>query len=400
MAIACPDCGSIQELPALPARATASCRGCGNALERTAGRSISAALALSLTTLLLLGAAMSLPFLSVNMLGMSRATHIYSVIGLLLKSQWVLLAVGVTAFIVVLPLLRFALLVVVLGAIRFGFRPAWLGPAFRYAISMDLWSMPDVLLIGSFIGYTRLNMDLPTHIGAGGWCFIGAAALSMIAHASLDRRTVWRAIGHDREIPRNRPAISCSACDLAVSASAEGGRCPRCRGRLHARKPDALVRTAALVCAGLILYPAANIWPMTILSRLGATEPHTIFYGMKRLAEVGLWPFAIIIFITSIAIPLLKLAALAWCVLSVRFRWRRALAFRTRLYHYVDGLGRWSNVDIMIIAVFAPLMQFGRLVSVHVGIGATCFFAVVVVTMLASRCFDARLMWDAVGSGP
>ncbi len=396
MAIACPDCGSIQELPALPARATASCSGCGNALERTAGRSISAAFSLSLTTLLLLVAAMCLPFLSVHVLGMSRETHLYSVVWVLLDSHWVLLAAGICLFIVVFPLLRFFLLSVVLGALYLGIRRAWLGPVFRYAVNLDLWSMPDVLLIGSFIGYTRLNMDLATHIGTGGWCFIGAAALSMIAHASLDRRTVWRAIGRDREIPRNRPAISCSACDLAVPASAEGGRCPRCGARLHARKPDALVRTAALVCAGLILYPPANIWPMTIQSTFGTNESQTIFYGITRLQQAGLWPFAIVIFLTSITIPLVKLAVLAWCTLSVHFRWKWALVFRTRLYHYVDELGRWSNVDIMIIAVFAPLMQFGQLVTVHVGAGANAFFAVVVVTMFASRGFDARLMWDAV----
>ena len=66
------------------------------------------------------------------------------------------------------------------------------------------------------------------------------------------------------------------------------------------------------------------------------------------------------------------------------------------LHRAMDDLGRWSNVDVMIIIVFAPLMQFGQLATAQFGIGAACFFAVVIVTMLASRAFDARLMWDAV----
>lgn len=157
-----------------------------------------------------------------------------------------------------------------------------------------------------------------------------------------------------------------------------------------------MIRTAALILAGFILYPASNLWPITVVTRLGEAERHTILYGVQRLIDADLLPFAALIFGTSVLIPVLKLVAISWFLLAVRFRWRWALVARTRLHRSIDAFGRWSNLDIMIIAVFAPLMRFGQLATARLGIAYACFFAVVIVTMLASRTFDARLMWDAV----
>lgn len=395
MTVACRDCGTLQDLLPLPAGSVASCFECGNTLSRTTGRSIGAAFALSSSMLLLYGAALTLPFLRVRMMGLEQETRIGSVIPLLIETQWVLIALGIGAFVLLFPLVRFALLTTVLGALLIGRRPEWLGAAFRWATSLDLWSMPDVLLIGFFLGYTRASEQLNVDIGTGGWCFLVAAGLAMVAHSTLDRHMVWSAIGPERRSPPTERAIACTTCELAVPDSAEGSPCPRCRARLHARKPDAMVRAAALTAAALMLYPIANIWPMSVVTRLGESEGHTIYYGIDRLIQAQMWPFAAIVFAASVLIPLLKLAAIGWFLLSVRFRWRWALMTRTRLHRAVDGLGRWSNIDIMTIAVFAPLMQFGQLATVHFGIGAACFFAVVVLTMLASQSFDARLMWDA-----
>ncbi len=400
MTIGCPDCGTLQGLPPLPRGTVASCAGCGNPLERWVGRSTAIAFSLSASVLLLYTAANLLPFLRVGLAGREQQSRIGSVVPALLDSEWVLIAVGVGAFVVVLPIVRHALLAVTLGSLRLGRRPAWLGKAFRWALLLELWSMPDVLLAGAVIGYTRMSQYLAVEIAAGGWCLLAAAGLAMVANATLDRRTVWRAIAPDRPAPHDAPAISCSVCDLVVPASAEGSACPRCGARLDARKPDALVRTSALVLAGLMLYPAANLYPMTTVTRLGETQSHTILSSVLDLVGAGLLPLAALIFFTSFAIPILKLPAIAWFVISIRLGSRALLGFRTRLYRTIDGLGRWSMLDVMIIAVFAPLTQFGQLATAHFGVGAAFFFAVVVVTMLASRAFDARLMWDAAERRP
>jgi paraquat-inducible protein A len=124
-------------------------------------------------------------------------------------------------------------------------------------------------------------------------------------------------------------------------------------------------------------------------------QGHTIFSGIERLVDAHLWPLALLIFCTSIAIPLLKLVGLTWFLISVKRGSGRRLVAKTKLYRTIDAIGRWSNVDVFTIAVFVPLMQFGQLASVRAAPGAMAFIAVVVLTMIASRAFDPRRLWDA-----
>jgi len=311
------------------------------------------------------------------------------------SGQWVIVAALVAAFVLVLPFVRFGLLSAVLGSLRTGRRPRWLGRAFRWSMALDFWAMPDVFLIGCAVGYSRVAANLTVKIGWGGICLILAAFLAMLSRATLDRRTTWRAIAPDpQSIAPGAPAISCTACDLAFPLEAQGSRCTRCAAPLHARKTDSQVRTAALLIAGLALYIPANYFPMSTDMQLGNLVPHRIVDGIRELIQAGLWPLGILIFCTSIAIPLLKLAGLGWLWFSVRRRSQRHRLGRTRLYRAIDEIGRWSNIDIFTIVVFVPVLQFGSLATARAAQGATAFILVVVLTMFASEAFDPRLIWD------
>jgi len=396
MILACSHCGTLQELVPLPPRTTAFCEVCENALERTSGRSISAALACASATLLLLFPANLLPFLRVSLLGVSRVSRLGSGVVELWSHQWVLVALLVAAFAIILPFVRYGLLTTVLALVLLEHNARWVGRGFRWALALDSWSMPDVFLLGLAVGYSRIVATLPVTIGWGGFCFIGAAFLSMLSRAALDRRTVWRSIPIEEPgLQADTPLISCTACDLVVPARQEGSCCPRCGLRLHTRKPDALMRTLALMIAGFVLYIPANTYPMSTDSQLGQLVPHRIIDGIVELYRAGLWPLGILIFCTSIAIPFLKLAGLGWFLASIYRRSGRRLRTKTRLYRLIHEIGRWSNTDVFTIAVFVPLLQFGALASAHAATGATAFILVVVLTMLATRAFDPRLMWDA-----
>ena len=156
--------------------------------------------------------------------------------------------------------------------------------------------------------------------------------------------------------------------------------------------------SGALLIAGLALYVAANVFPMSTDLQLGALTPHRIIDGIRELAQAGLWPLGVLIFCTSIAIPLLKLAVLGWLVVSVRMRSRRHVLLKTKLYRAVDEIGRWSGIDVFTIAVFTPILQFGSLISARAAMGAPAFMLVVVSTMIASHTFDPRLLWDGEGA--
>jgi paraquat-inducible protein A len=395
MIVACPDCGAVQRLPELSGGGKSECWRCQAVLERATGRSLDAALACSLATLLLLFPANLLPFLKVSLLGATRESYLASGPLYMWREQWVLMAVIVAAEAVLLPFARFGLLTAALGALRLGRRARWVGPAFRWAERLDEWAMPDVFLFGAVIGYTRVMHRLPVTIEPGGWCLIMVALLAMLTRASLDRRAVWRRIAAPGPRPRVH-TIGCTDCDLVLPAEYDGAHCPRCGARVWRRRPFSVMRSVALVIAGYLLYPVANIFPMSVDYQLGAPRPHTIFGGVQQLVDTGLFPLAIIIFTTSIAIPLAKLIGMTWLFLSVENRSAHALVRKTRTFRFIDAIGRWSNVDIFTIAVFLPLMQFAPLVTVRSGGGASPFLLVAVLTMLASRLFDPRLLWDAV----
>jgi paraquat-inducible protein A len=395
MTIACPDCGLLEDLPPLGPRNAAVCRLCRADLELTSGRSIAAALACTLATFVLLFPANLAPFLRTTVLGITRETHLASGVAAFWNHHWVLLAITTALLAVALPFLRFGLLTIVLGLLWAGRRPSGLGRVYRWALKLDLWAMPDVYLVGAMVGYSRVEARLPVEIGVGGYCLIAAALPAMLSRASLDQRTVWRALAPERDAPAGEAIISCTVCDLIMPLSAEGARCPRCGQRLKARKPYAVGRTLALVIAGFLLYLPANLYPMSVTAQIGRHVSYTIYDGVRDLFQAGFAPLGVLIFCTSIAIPMLKLAGLSWFLVSIKRRSDRHLVFKTKLYRVIDEIGRWSSIDPFTIAVFVPLMDFPPLITTSAGIGATAFITVVVITMIASEVFDPRLMWDA-----
>jgi paraquat-inducible protein A len=138
----------------------------------------------------------------------------------------------------------------------------------------------------------------------------------------------------------------------------------------------------------------ANALPVLSIERFGHEDPNTIIGGVHELITSGLWPLAAVVFTASILVPLMKLFGLSLMLVLTRWRSHRWLIGRTRLYRFIDFIGRWSNIDLFMISILVALVQFGTLTRVRPEAGALAFAAVVVVTMIASRCFDPRVMWD------
>lgn len=395
MIIACPDCGTIQHIPGLGRWTRLLCCQCGKVLERTAGRSIDAALALSFTTFVLWFPANLATLMTLQIAGIERSSRLGSGAIEMWNEGWVTLAIVVGLQGVILPFFRFGLLAAALAAIRLDRQGPWIGRVFRWAEHLDLWSMPDVFLFGAAIGYSRVAVHLPVTIEPGGWCLIAAAFFTMMTRASLDRQAVWRRIRHPASAVSG-PRLACTTCDLVLPVAMSGERCPRCLARLSRRKPNAVSRAAALVIAGFPLYIISNWFPMSVQLGLGMRENQTIAWGVMQLVNAGFFPLAVIIFTASILIPLGKLIGLSWLLWSVHHHSDRRLKAKTRLFRVVEEIGRWSNIDIFTIAIFVPVMQIGGLLSVRAGLGAPAFISVIVLSMFAAKLFDPRLLWDQV----
>ena len=191
--------------------------------------------------------------------------------------------------------------------------------------------------------------------------------------------------------------VSCLTCQLLMRPAnmAEPGHCPRCGARVVVRRHHSIQYTWALVIAAAICYIPANVLPVLETSAFGSTEADTIMGGVVYLYQSGSWPLALIVLVASVMIPLGKLLALGYLLVSVQRGWAQNERDRARIYRMVELIGRWSMLDVFVDAFTVALVQLSPLMSVAPGPGVVFFMAVVVLTMLAAESFDPRLIWDA-----
>lgn len=199
---------------------------------------------------------------------------------------------------------------------------------------------------------------------------------------------------------RQEGLISCHFCGTLnkLPESFKGGElhCPCCQSKIHSRIPNSLSKTWALLIAAIILYVPANTLPIMTVTLWGDGQPDTIWSGVVHLMDGGMWPLALLIFVASIFIPILKLLILTGLMLSIHFKASWKPRDRTVLYRITEFVGRWSMVDVFVIGILVMLVHFGNTAMVTADIGALSFASVVILTMFAAHTFDPRLIWDAL----
>ncbi|MGE6493083.1 paraquat-inducible protein A [Cupriavidus metallidurans] len=194
--------------------------------------------------------------------------------------------------------------------------------------------------------------------------------------------------------------LACHACDRLSPRTLEGAPCPRCGAILHHRKPASMTRAWAFLLSAYLLYIPANLLPIMVTQSIFGTQHDTILSGVIYLWLSGSHMLSLVVLTASIVVPLLKMMILTLLLLTVRRRSTWRLREQTRLYTVVEVIGRWSMLDIFVVALLASLVRAGSLATITPGAGALAFASVVVLTMLASLSFDPRLLWDAFDAPP
>lgn len=394
----CADCGQRQYVPHPAPGDLAACLRCDKVLRRGQRDPLPRTLALGITGVVLLLIACTAPMMDVSTTGMDRtATLLTGPEGLELHGLWELALLVVLTTIAV-PLAHLAGLTWVVGALHLPRPPRHLPRLFGVLQYLRPWSMVEVYLVGLFVAYTKLRQLAHIETGPALWALITLMLVVVAVDALLDPEAVWETMER-RRILRRLPGcaptdgIACHVCG-AVTDAPEGTSCPRCHTRLHARKRASLQRTWALALAAVVLYVPANVLPVLTYVQLGNGYPSTILGGARELLEGGQWPLALIVFLASVAVPVLKLLGLFIMLITAQLGLTARLQDRTTLYRIIALIGRWSMIDIFMESILVALVQFGGLVRIEPGYGALAFAAVVVLTMLAAESFDPRLMWD------
>ena len=414
-------CFSVRRACALTAR-------CPRCRARVSGaahgrRSLDRLCALTLAALLTCCIAQAFPIVALDAAGIAtRATLGDAVLALWSNGQPVV-AVLVFCTTMLFPLMELAAWLYLLVPLRAGRVPRRFAAVLLGTRLLQPWSMVEVLMLGVLI--TIVKMTSLAHVLAGRAVRVRRAYRDA-RHAVVDRpgppvgsarRTRRAAAGqrcaHDTARPdmthhaaprlaegptrmtaRAAGLVTCHHCARVQPAHASDPRCTRCGSRLHARRPHSAARTGALAAAAALLYVPANLLPVMHATSLGRAEDDTILGGVAYFWTSGDWALAVIVFIASVLVPMLKLAILALQAIAAHrgVQWRPLE--RARLHRLVERVGRWSMLDVFVVALTIALVHFGSFADITPGPGALAFGAVVVLTMVASMQFDPRLIWD------
>jgi paraquat-inducible protein A len=396
--LVCHGCGALQPVVPVAEDLQLACGNCEQILYFGRGPWLDKTTALAVAALVLFVGAHVFDFFTLVIGSNSQTITILSGAGALItREEWLLSGlVLMTTFL--LPMFEIFALLYLLLPYRFNRRLPGQIKVMRWLEWVQHWIMHDVFLLGVLVTTVKLGDRATVLVGPGLPLFFLLVAALQAGYWFMDKRNLWSWLYPNNCFSRQPDEVlyDCEVCKAMVGESIvrQQGHCPRCHTRIHTRVPQSLQKTTALILAALILYAPSNLYYIMYYSELGVNYDSTILSGVFDLAANGLWLIAIIVFVASVVVPVLKLLMLSWLVWSVYRRHSGQVRLRMTMYRVTRFIGRWSMVDVFVVTLLTAVVQFGLIGQVEPGAALLPFAAVVVLTMLAVETFDPRLIWD------
>lgn len=413
---ACPDCDLLMQKTKAPAGYSVICPRCGKTISRRNTDSIVKALALSTAGLLMYLPALLLPLMTMESFGFTDSADIIDSIVNFYQSGYYLVSFMVLLSAVIFPLVLLSSVFIISLQLYRQKYPWYLAKLFRAYLHLEEWAMVEVYLLGILITVIKMGDSADISYNTGVFCFTGLVLLTIAIAAAIDNDLFWQTIedkGQNNKIPPPARDLShmvtdgntvvtaamqglsqCHVCHKLSPASLEGKGCPRCGEKLHLRHPSSVSKTWALVLTSAIFLAPANLLPIMRVDFLGVPSRSTIMDGIIYFFQHGSYFIGLIIFIASVLVPVFKIVGLTILLLSSRPCSISLLRQRAKMFRFITFIGRWSMLDIFVIALLSVLVNFGFFTSIHVAPGATYFCIVVASTMFAVITFDPRILWD------
>ncbi|BCS97212.1 paraquat-inducible protein A [Desulfoluna limicola] len=370
-------------------------------------------LAYAFTALLFYFPAVFMPLMTLTVLGIEGSGSIADNGILLYQQGYIGVAAMVFLTAVLLTFLNPTLLFTLALLVRLKKAPrmqSWILRTFQH---LEEWAMAEVYLIGVLVTLIKVHSMTTIEYNLGFFCFVVMVIMNICALSALDKARFWSLIEAQRGPTRqhgvrNSPTMPdtameaglmrCHDCGLLTRGTELSGgaahECPRCEATLHYRKPGSIGCTWALVITSAVLMIPANLLPIMRVDYLGSSQYSTIMDGIIYFIHSGEYGIAVVIFTASVLVPVYKIIGLALSLLTVQLKWNTRLRQKTMMFRFIEFIGRWSMLDIFVIALMTVLVNFGGFTSTHAAEGAPFFTGVVACTMLAAITFDARLIWD------
>ncbi len=407
---ACEGCDLLLLNTHPPAGHSSRCPRCNNAIKKGTTNSIVKTLALSIAGLILYLPAIWLPLMTLESFGFKESANIIESIVNFYLNGYYFVAFMVLISACILPLLLLSLIAFISLQLRLGRYPPYLAKLFKTYLLIEEWAMVEVYLLGIMVTIIKMTDTSDIYYQSGIFCFSALVIVNMAVSTTIDKDFFWRLIekGKKQEQPVHsinssipeKEHVTAADLDLVLchvchklSPSSQSS-CTRCSTKLHRRKPKSIARTWALVLTAMILLIPANTLPIMRVDFLGIPDKSTILDGIIYFFEDGSYFIGFIIFAASILVPVFKVVGLTILLLPQRPCSQKALRQKTKMFRFIAFIGRWSMLDIFVIALLTVLVDFGFFSSVHAAPAATYFCLVVAATMLAATTFDPRIMWD------
>ncbi|WP_213991924.1 membrane integrity-associated transporter subunit PqiA [Sodalis sp. dw_96] len=399
--VLCPHCDLLITLPELKDGQKSVCPRCKNTLMSRWDNPRLQPVVFAISALIMLVLANLFPFVNMKVSGLGNQISLPVIPQVMVVDHFSILAFLFMLFVQVIPALCMVSIILLCLQVHLSFRTrAFLA---KMLFAMRTWGMAEIFLAGVLVSFVKLMAYGDIGVGLSFLPFCLFCMLQQRAFQCIDRRWLW-----DNIMPMASPVTTykvgtsglsqniraCPCCTLIVPA--ERPICPRCRTRGHPRRLNSLQWTLALLITSILLYIPANILPIMITEGLGSRLNSTIIAGVILLWDDGSYPVALVIFIASIMVPILKMIALCWLCWDARGHGKTDSERMHKIYEMVEFVGRWSMIDVFVIAVLSGLVRMGQLMSIRPGIGVVLFAMVVMITMVAAHTFDPRLLWDRV----
>lgn len=397
--ILCTQCDLLVALPALQHGHKAACPRCGTTLTTRWDEPRQRPTAYALVALFMLLLSNLFPFVNMKVAGVTSEVTLLQIPGVMFSEDYASLGTFFLLFVQFVP--AFCLVTILLMVNRVPMSLQTKTFLARVLFQLRTWGMAEIFLAGVLVSFVKLMAYGDVGIGSSfiPWCLFCILQLRTVQ--CVDRHWLWDDIAPAPSVTKTLrvgvPGIhqglrSCPCCTAIVDA--DNPVCPRCHTKGFVRRKNSLQWTLALLVTSIMLYLPANILPIMITDLLGDQMPSTILAGVVLLWSEGSYPVALVIFIASILVPTLKMIAIAWLCWDAKGHGRRDSERMHFVYEIVEFVGRWSMIDVFVIAVLSALVRMGGLMNIYPAIGALMFALVVIVTMFAAMTFDPRLSWD------
>ncbi len=380
-----------------------SCPRCGHTLSRHLPEQERRPIAYGFAAIIMFVLSNSFTFMSFSAKGVGQEMTFLQCITTLVDQGYLFLGAVLSLTLIGLPLVYIGSIMLVLWRVDKDLHSNALRSLGRLLCRIKPWLMVDVFLIGVLISLVKLMGMADIKMGLSFWAFVGYTVLLIKMISSLDRMWLWQrlfgpselhglTVEDDEASAMTSGLVGCHICGALSEAGADS--CKRCGDHLHSRKPGGLSRTWALLFTSVILYIPANLYPIMDTVFLGDDSPSTILGGVVLLWAMGSYPIAAVIFFASVVVPLVKILALLWLCYMVQRGQGASPLGKLKLYRMTEFVGRWSMIDVFVVAILAGLIRLDNLMTIYPGPAAVAFAGVVLITMVAAMSFDSRLIWD------